>query len=454
MPSPAHELKGSVTRRLAQFVWSLRDVDLPKGVMAFAKVCILDLFGSALAARGTPIALAARNFTEEALGPGRATCWDTGKKASIVGATWVNSVLASAVDIDDGHRMAIGHPGSAIIPPTLAVAEQIRAHGRQLLEAVIAGYEIAIRVSHARDPKQIENVTTGAWGAFGAAIGAGKLILHSITEIENALGLAAMFGPRLPGTFPGGRRMVKEGIPWAAVAGVSSALLTRSGFTGPEKVFDFLPLYDPQRILQGLGKEFLILKTYFKRYPCCRWLHPIIEGLFSLMDEGSIQASQVKTLHIQTFSRAFSLPNRPRPETLEEAQFSIPFCSALAMTKKEEGFHHIRLSDLDDPMVIQLSERVRLEPQPGFDESFPEKILSKITIETSTKKMEKVVSSVKGDPDNPLTKEQLEEKYLLYASPVLGREKASLLKDYIWHLEEVSVEDLLRILTHRQEISP
>jgi len=247
--------------------------------------------------------------------------------------------------------------------------------------------------------------------------------------------------------------MVKEGIPWAAVAGVSSALLARSGFTGPENVFDFLPLYDPERILQGLGRDFLILKTYFKRYPCCRWLHPIIEGLFDLMEEGSIQPSHVKTIHIQTFSRAFTLTNRPRPQTLEEAQFSIPFCTALAMMKKEEGFHHIRMKDLDDPGVIRLSEKVHLELQPRFDESFPEKIFSKITIETSEGKMEKVVSSAKGDPDNPMTGQELEEKYLYYASPVLGEKKATLLKDHIKNLEEVSMEDLLRTLSDHQRVS-
>ncbi|MDI7260524.1 MAG: MmgE/PrpD family protein [Thermodesulfobacteriota bacterium] len=446
MSTPTHELNDTVTHLLAQFVVDLHYEDIPKNVIEFTKVCVLDLFGSAFAAIGTPILLAARNFSEEALGHGAVTRWDTGEKTSIVGATWVNSVLASAIDIDDGHRLAIGHPGSVIIPPTIAMAEHEHAHGKQLLEAVIAGYEVAIRLSHSRDPLQIENVTTGGWGGFGAAIAAGKLILNTASEIENTLGLVAMYGPRLPGTFPGGRRMVKEGISWAAVVGVSSALLARSGFMGPQNVFDYLPLYHPQKIFQGLGKDFLILKTYFKRYPCCRWLHPIIESLLELMKEGAFQPSHIKTIHIQTFSRAFTLPNRIHPQTLEEAQFSIPFCSALAMMKSEEGFYHIRMENLDDPRVIQLAEKVHLEHQPIFDESFPEKIFSKITVETSNGKVEKLVSSVKGDSDNPLTEQELEDKYFHYALPVLGGKKASLLKDYVKNLEEVSIEDLMRTL--------
>lgn len=450
MSTPNHELNDTVTHLLAQFVADLHYEDIPKNVIEFTKVCLLDLFGSAFAAIGTPISLAAGNFSEEALGHGAVTRWDTGEKASIVGATWVNSVLASAIDIDDGHRLAIGHPGSVIIPPTVAMAEHEHAHGKQLLEAVIAGYEVAIRVSHSRDPQQIENVATGGWGGFGAAMGAAKLLSQPVPMIENTLGLVAMFGPRIPGYFPGGRGMVKEGIAWAAVSGVSSALLSSSGFTGPQQVMDLLPFYNPQYVLEDLGRDFLILKTYFKKYPCCRWLHPIIEGCLTLIDEGGFKIPYIEKIRVQTFSRAYELPNRTFPKTLEEAQFSIPFCSALAMIKKQTGFHHIQVEDLNNPEVIQLSEKIHLEHQPYFDEFFPEKIVSKITIETSRGTFEKMVSSVKGDPDNTFSQKELESKYLSYALPIMGKKKALLLMDSIWNLEGVSIGDLTRIMNPKE----
>jgi 2-methylcitrate dehydratase PrpD len=439
----------NVTHTLAEFVTNLTYENIPKNAIECAKTCILDLFGSAFAAVGSPIAIAAGAYSEGAFGNGEVTRWDTGRKTSLLSATWVNSVLGSAIDIDDGHRLAVGHPGSSIIPAAVAVAEKERVNGKQLLEAAIAGYEVGIRVSSARDPQRIENVATGAWGGFGAAIGASKLLFDSVQEIENTLGLVAMYTPRLPGTFPGGRGMVKEGIPWAAVAGVSAALLTRSGFTGPRDLFEHSALYQSQKLLDGLGSDFLILKTYFKRYPCCRWLHPIIEGCLAFMDDGDFQVPHIRKIRIQTFSRAFGLPNRARPKSLEEAQFSIPFCSALAMLKSEEGFYHIREEDLNDSNVVSLSEKVVLEHHPGFDEAFPEKIVSRITIETSKGRVEKVVSSAQGDPDNPFSREELQEKYLRYSSPVLGDKKAILLMEHLQNLEDISVEEMMKIVRSR-----
>jgi 2-methylcitrate dehydratase PrpD len=451
MSGLGRDQKRCMTHPLAEFVAGLNYETIPQEVIRFTKTCLLDLFGSAFAAIGTPLSIAAGKFSETAFGKGQVTRWDTGKKTSVAGATWINSALASAIDIDDGHRLAIGHPGAAIIPAAVGLGEYVSASGKRLQEAIVAGYEVAIHISASRNPLQIENVATGGWGGFGAAMAASKLLSHSVPMIQNTLGLTAMYGPRLPGYFPGGRRMVKEGIPWSAVAGVSSALLAHAGFTGPEDVFESLPLYDAEQTLEGLGKDFLILKTYFKRYPCCRWLHPVIEGCLALMAEGDFQTSHIQSVRVQTFSRAFSLPNRSHPQTLEEAQFSIPFCSALAMTQKEAGFYHIRPPDLDNPEVLRLAEKIILEHSPRFDEVFPERILSRVTIETQKGKFGKECSTPKGDPDHPFSEEELEDKYVQYAQPVLGRRRAHRLRDLILNLEEVSIIDLMPLLGPRRE---
>jgi 2-methylcitrate dehydratase PrpD len=164
------------------------------------------------------------------------------------------------------------------------------------------------------------------------------------------------------------------------------------------------------------------------------------------MEEKRFDLSQLQKIHIQTFSRALSLPNRVRPQTLEEAQFSIPFCSALAMVKKEAGFRHILLEDLNNPKILQLSERVMLELNSEFDKTFPEKIFSKILFETSEGKYEKVVSSVKGDPDHPFSALELQEKYLDYAQPILGEENAKSLLTLIKYLENNPIKDLVKVI--------
>lgn len=436
-----------ITQTLSQFVINLSYSNIPNEVIEFTKLCILDIFGSAFAAVGLPISIAASKFLDEGFGIGEATRWDKGQKTSVLGATWINSTLGSAIDIDDGHRMAVGHPGSSIIPAAIAVAENENLDGKKLLEAIISGYEVAIRVSRSRDPFSIENLATGQWGVFGAAIAASKLLSNSTLEIENTLGLAAMYGPRLQGFLPGGRRMVKEGISWAALAGVSSALLTRSGFTGPQEIFDHLKAYRPLELLEGLGEEFLILKTYFKIYPCCRWIHPIIDGCLAVMEEKHFDLSQLRRIRIQTFLQALNLPNRVRPQTIEEAQFSIPFCCALAMVKKEKGFRHILLEDLNNPEIIKISEKITLELNSEFNKVFPEKIFSKIIFEIPDGNFEKVVSSTKGDPENPFSVLELQEKYMNYASPFLGKENAERLMKLIKEIENNQVKDLMKLIS-------
>src|SRR5262249_44741186 len=157
----------------------------------------------------------------------------SGLRASEAGAAFANGCLANALDIDDGSRPIKGHPGAVVFPAALAAAESRRASGREFLVALAVGYEVAIRAGIALHTSYRYYHGSGAWGALGAAAAAGRLLGLTTDQLTNALGIAEYHGPLAPimrcVEHPA---MVKDGIGWGAMAGVSAALLAREGFTG------------------------------------------------------------------------------------------------------------------------------------------------------------------------------------------------------------------------------
>lgn len=157
------------TQVLAEFVHRTNSETMPDGSRRAARQCLLDLLGAAVAAKGSPLAEITAETALKLFASGPATVWFTGGAGvQPAGAAMVNSAMASALDLDDGHRSAGGHPGAGIIPVALAVAQEVEPSGAELLNAVILGYEVAVRVGAARDFKVLDTLSTGGWCAYGA----------------------------------------------------------------------------------------------------------------------------------------------------------------------------------------------------------------------------------------------------------------------------------------------
>jgi len=427
-----------ITRKIATFALNLSYESIPLEIIEYAKTLIIDQLGVSFAAYGTPIHHVYQKILDLSFGYGKAPVWGAETKSTLSGAVLHNTLLGTALDLDDGHRRALGHPGAAIIPAAMTVAETRNKSGKALIEAIIAAYEVAIRVSMARDLDRLENVYTGAWGAFGAGIASGKMIFSEIEPIQNILGLAAMYGPTLPGSIPSPRRMVKEGIPWSAMVGVQAALFTEAGFEGPKCVFDYLSAYDPDKLTYELNHVFLIKDTYIKQYSCCRWIHPIVLLCHRLKQEEDINVNDIKEIRVKTISRALSFSNKI-PQTIEDAQFSIPFCSALTLTKGESALHLIDHKYFRDPEILRLSQTVTLQGDEELEVAFPGKVGTKVEIKTREKVFSKsLIAPIKGDAEKPFSREEVKEKYLIYAKPVVGDIRAENLIRFIENLEGAS----------------
>src|SRR6266540_1705635 len=228
------DTKMSATSSLASFVRDLDPDTLPVAVLGQALRCVADCIGVAIAGTQTPMAKISASFAHQQFAPGNSTVIGSQTSLSVTGATWVNGACASALDMDDGNRLAMGHPGASIIPAAIAIAEQTSASGRQFLAALVAGYEVAVRASAARVSWYKEEMySTGIWGVFGATAAAGKLLEFDEATLQSALGTAGSHGAFPPGGLQANHAMVKETIAWSGVTGVSAALLAQQNFLGP-----------------------------------------------------------------------------------------------------------------------------------------------------------------------------------------------------------------------------
>ena len=438
----------SATGELIAFIQNLDYVRLSDDVLAQAKRCVLDLLGVAIAGSRTDMAKVSTGFAPSQFGPGNATLIGSSLELNEVGATWVNGTCASALDIDDGHRLAMGHPGAAVIPTALAVAETSEASGRDFLTAVVAGYEVAVRVSTAMLPDyRAGRYSTGIWGGFGSVTAAGVLLRLDRRTFQDALGVVAAHGPSPPrGAFLHDS-MVKETIAWAGVTGCASAFLAQEGFTGPEDVLDKSGRYDTAQLVKGLGQEHAILKTYFKPYASCRWSHSAIDGVLKLAGEHNLQPGDIQGIDVEGF-QAVTMLREYSPVNTVAAQYSIPFSIALALSYGRIGPTELTEANLRVPELLALAGKVKISVTPELDQLFPEKTATRVTLHTPRGDFTTTVEFPKGDPSNPLSDAELEEKFRWLTVEVVGEERSQQLIEAIAHLEQLdSVRILARLLS-------
>jgi 2-methylcitrate dehydratase PrpD len=438
----------SATGELIAFLQNLDYVRPSEDVIAQAKRCVLDLFGVAIAGSGTDMARVSAGFAPRQFGPGNATLIGSSLRLNEVGATWVNSICASALDMDDGHRLAMGHPGAAVIPTALAVAETTKASGRDFLTAIVAGYEMAVRVSTAMLPGyRAGRYSTGIWGGFGSAAAAGVLLGLDRRTLQDALGIVAAHGPSPPqGAFLHDS-MVKETIAWAGVTGCASAFLAQAGFTGPEDVLDKSGRYDTDRLVKDMGQEYAILKTYFKPYASCRWSHSAIDGVLKLAGEYDLQPADLQAIDVEGFQATMMLCDYTPVNTVA-AQYSIPFSLALALTYGRIGPAELAETNLQAPELLALASRVKVSVTSELDQLFPEKTAIRVTLHTNREDFTTTVEHPKGDPSNPLSDAELEEKFRWLTVDIVGEERSQQILEVIARLEQIgSVRTLARLLS-------
>ena len=396
------------TRRLAEYVRSLDGRALPEETREAALRCVLDLMAAAAAGAREKGVAATRTVARSEFGDGPAEIWFTNERSSASGAVLCNSAAASILDLDDGYRAARGHPGAAAIPAAMAAAAECGADAAALLVGIVAGYEIGVRVAVARPAY----APSGAWSPFAALAAAGSVRGTGVEALANAFGIAAQHAPALPGLAGLMGSDVKEGIPWGAVSGMAALRLAAAGFTGPLQILDELTPFSSARMLDGLGGTPLIGGTYFKPYACCRHLHAPLDAYAKLAEEHAIRPDSVTAVEVHTYSGTFNLSNRAEPRDLVEAQYSTPFCSAILALRGREALLPMDAALLADPDLRAFAGRVRMHRDPAIEPLFPAQSPARIVVHAAGKRFESPVTMPRGDPADPLSWDELRDKFL------------------------------------------
>lgn len=410
------------TQVLADFVCGYPAGGLPAGVSGAIADAFIDLFAAAAGGWAAPAPRAMRAVAGGLMAPGPAQVWWDGRGLAPAAAALANSAAASALDLDDGHRGAGGHPGAAVIPAVLAAGQAAGASGTALLEAAALGYEVAVRVAAARDFQRLDTLSTGRWGAYGAVAAAGRLLEVTPPVLAQALSIAGVLSPGLSaaGYSQVMGNQVKEGIPWSVLTGLTALELARSGTTGPLDILEHPDYYDARAVTAGLGAGLAVSSLYFKPYACCRWIHAALDGLLAVMAGEDLTAGRIRRIEVHTFARALRLNPYPDPPTLEAAQYSLPFCLGVAAAGGAEALLPLEPAWLGHPGAVDLARRVELRVDPQMEKRFPAEAGARVVLTTDRGRFRRTVRHPLGDPANPMGRVRLVAKFRRLAAGVLA----------------------------------
>lgn len=370
--------------------------------------CVLDAITSAAAGLCQPGVVAARRVAPLLCGPGSVPIWFSGGTASAGAAMLANSTAAAALDLDDGYRMARGHPGAAVIPAALALVSAVPdASVDDFIATVVAGYEVGVRLAAARSTY----APSGAWSGFAVVAAAGRMLGVDAKVMAQALAIAAQTAPALPALAGIAGSDVKEGIPAGVAAGWSALQLAMAGFTGPVDVLEDKRLFDSQAVLRDLNGIPLIGGTYFKPFGCCRHIHAPLEAVLHLQARHSLTAEDIVSIVVFTYQATFNLSNKPDPSTLVEAQYSVPYCLAVCLLRGADALVPLNAGQLNDAEVRELAGRILVTHDAAIEPLFPKRSPARVVVNlVRGRRLESPLMDPRGDPEWPLSSEDLERK--------------------------------------------
>lgn len=405
---------------ILDFIHDLSFNDLPQPVIAQAKRCLLDLSGVAVAGRSTRLSHIMQGFVRSQY-PGEIPMLFAGQTASACGAALYGAMLIDSMDAHDGQVLTKGHVGVSVLPGLLALTHGVALDSREWLTHLVVGYEIATRAGIALHASATDYHTSGAWNGLGVVAMAARLLPLSKVQTREALGAAEFYGPRSQMMrcidYP---TMLKDGSGWGALAGISSALLAQSGFTGAPAVT--LADESLSSIWSDLGQRWYILEQYFKAYPVCRWAQPAVEAVRQLRVQLPQDLSQIESIRVFSFHEATRL-HTMHPTSTEQAQYSLPFSVACALmddsitpraiAETDEGLFH--------PLRRQLSAKVQMVEEERYNVLFPAERWAHTEI--LLKDGQRLLSEstmARGNPENPLSDDELKSKFLLLSETGLS----------------------------------
>ena len=422
-----------IHERFAEYVVSLSHLTLPPQVVRMARRVVIDWFAAALPGGAVPPAtLLIEALAQEELGRGRAMLFPSGLGAPLRTAALINGAASHTMEFDDIYRDAIYHPGTVVIPAALAAAQSRQASGETFLRATVAGYEVSNRIGAAVNPAHYAYWhTTGTVGHFGAAAAVALVLGLGRAQTAHALAGAGTMAAGLRQAFRAQAMSKPMHAGQAAANGALAALAAARGVVGPPEIlegrfgFGAAMSEDPdwEAAVADLGQVHTILDTTQKRYACCGHGHAAIDAILDLRARHGLSADNVKRVSVGTYRVAVEVTGDPNPEGAFQCKMSTPYCVGVALVTGRVRGEAFSERWLDDPGLREVMGRVEMTIDPEAEEAFPKRRGALVEVETASgERLIKRCPTRKGDPDNPLSEEEVLAKYRETVEPVIGGE--------------------------------
>jgi 2-methylcitrate dehydratase PrpD len=414
---------------LVEFLHPLEASNLPAEVMDRARYFLVDYLACTIRGSREASSQAVQRMVCRAGANGCSTVIGT-KIRTIPGlAALANGAAAHSIEQDDTHSGGSIHLGATMYSAALALAETMPETSLEtFLAAVVAGFEAAARIAMAVQPKEHYALgfhMTATCGVFGAAITCAKLLGLTLDQTIAAVGIAGSMSAGSMEFLADGAwtKRIHPGL--AAQNGIQAAMLASEGFSGPLRILEgrdgFLHGYSrnpiPERLTEHLGESFEILHTAVKPHACCRYMQGPIDAILALMREHNLNRTEIGRIEVAVLEAGWGIVAEPHakkynPESVVDMQFSMPFGAAIAALDGAAGLDQFTVEKARSPKVRELMPKVELVKDPRIEETFPREWPARVAIELNDgRRYEKFVRYPKGDPENPLSWDEMEAKF-------------------------------------------
>ena len=453
--------KETIAAAMSRWAAGLSYPQLSQEAVYQAKRFLLDSVGCALGGFQQHDVKIALEVLDEIAGSGPATVIGTGKRIDPVSASLANGLMIRCMDYNDIYwKQDPSHP-SDIFPAALAGCERAKSDGKELIVGLVLGHEFEMRFCEAAFP----GIRERGWHhatltAFVSPIVAGRALHLGWEQIQHAIGISASRHATLGAVTAGKLTMMKNTVdPMATQSGVLAALMAEKGYTGPEHVVDgkeglthcFGPSWKLNLLTDGLGESWRITQCGMKAFPTEALTHTPISAVLEIVKSNDLKPEQVEKVQIRSLARAADIlsdPSKYDPQSKETADHSLPYVIAAAIAERQVTPVQFEMKKIMDPTIRAQLKKVEVVADPEIEKVFPalQRVIVNLTT-TDGRTFSKQLDYPKGDPRNPLSDAEVEEKFAALADGVLSEGAQKKLKDAIWNLEKVgSVSKLMALM--------
>ncbi|MFW0765519.1 MmgE/PrpD family protein [Trabulsiella odontotermitis] len=439
-----------IQQNLADFIAGCDYANIDNKYIQDIKYRIIDWLGCAITGAHYPQSTIARQFFSQSQGIQEATIIGAQGKYPAGNAALVNGIIGHVCELDDGHRKAIGHPGSVTLPVALALGEKLNASTEDFLRALILGYDLFARLGQAVNPSHYSTWhTTGTCGAFAATATAASLMRLDPQQTCHALGIVATLASGIQESF--GTHAKALTIGHACQNAIYAASLAKLGYTGSptaitgKKGFISSTCTEAHLdILRNPSEATLISDTaFYKIYASCGHTNSPLDALFSLLKQHTISPEHIKQITVETYKVAVDITRELKSDTEDAAKFSLPYCLSVAILFGEVSLRQFRPAILHDPDVNALAAKVQVVESAEATARFPKRQASvSIRLHDGTQYVAQVM-----DATDEVNTHQIEQKFRAATSHLAGQETENILC-YLREMEQhADLTPLIRYLS-------